>query len=159
MGSFVQVPFHGRATRGWVLGPTDDVPPGMLKVRKAVSAVRFFDERMLELLRWMSERYVAPVATAIVRSHPPRVASEETQPAATSPRADRAAPTVPAMLGRYREGNELLRAVTGGAGAFIVRAAPEEEQAVVVEAVGATLAGGRTAVVIVPEAKPLPASD
>ena len=47
MGSLVQVPFHGRAVRGWVLGPTDDVPPRMLRVRRVVSPVRFFDEPML----------------------------------------------------------------------------------------------------------------
>src|SRR5947207_9613922 len=61
VGSLVQVPFHGRSVRGWVLGPTDDVPPRMLRVRKAVSPIRFFDSGMLALLRWMSERYIAPL--------------------------------------------------------------------------------------------------
>jgi primosomal protein N' len=42
-----------------------------------VSPVRYFDAAMLELLRWVSERYVAPLATLIGRAVPPRVASEE----------------------------------------------------------------------------------
>src|SRR5205823_11416549 len=77
LGSLVQVRFHGKLTRGWVLGPTDDIPPRMLKVHKLVSPVRFFDERGLELLLWVSARYVAPLAAVIARSHPPRVASED----------------------------------------------------------------------------------
>jgi primosomal protein N' len=82
IGSLVQVPFHGRLVRGWVLGPTEDVPERMLPVKKAVSPVRFFDSSMLEVLRWVSERYVAPLASVIARSYPPRVASEETSASA-----------------------------------------------------------------------------
>jgi primosomal protein N' len=77
VGSLVQVPFHGKNVRGWVLGPTDDVPARMLKVRKVVSPIRFFDAGMLSLLQWMSERYIAPLASVIARAVPPRVASEE----------------------------------------------------------------------------------
>ncbi len=47
------------------------------RVKKVVSPVRFFDERRLELFRWVSERYVAPLAAVIARAVPPRVASEE----------------------------------------------------------------------------------
>ena len=32
---------------------------------KVVSPVRFFDAAMLELARWMAERYVAPLATVL----------------------------------------------------------------------------------------------
>ena len=59
VGSLVQVPFHGRQIRAWVLGPTEDVPERMLAVRKLVSRIRSFDERSLALYRRMSERYVA----------------------------------------------------------------------------------------------------
>jgi 3'DNA-binding domain (3'BD) len=54
LGSVVQVSFHGRATRAWVLGETDDVPERMLRVRKLVSVVRSFDEPSLSLFRAMS---------------------------------------------------------------------------------------------------------
>ena len=77
LGCLVQVPFHGALVRGWVLGPTGDVPRRVLRVKKLVSPVRFFDGPMLQLLLWVSERYVAPLASVITRSHPPRVASEE----------------------------------------------------------------------------------
>jgi primosomal protein N' len=60
VGTLVQVPFHGRASRGWILGPIDDLPKRMLAVKKVVSPVSFFDERRLALFRWVSERYVAP---------------------------------------------------------------------------------------------------
>ena len=77
VGSLVRVRFHGKLTRAWVLGPTDDVPKRMLPVMKLVSPVRFFDERMLQLARWISERYVAPLAAVLSAISPPRVAGEE----------------------------------------------------------------------------------
>ncbi|HEX9123958.1 MAG TPA: hypothetical protein VF984_11500 [Actinomycetota bacterium] len=180
VGSLVQVPFHGRAVRGWVLGPTDDLPGRTLPVKKLVSPVRFFDEGRLELLRWMAERYVAPLATVIGRSYPPRVASEEAEvavgaggadaPGSGSPPPlrdsdpDRSAPAPPSSisgpgpLAGYRGGRELLEAIRGGSGAFVVRPAPRDEQEIAVQAVGAALDGGRTAIVLVPEGEPLPAT-
>jgi primosomal protein N' (replication factor Y) len=187
VGSLVQVPFHGRNVRGWVLGPTDDVPPRMLPVGKLVSPVRFFDSGMLSLLRWMSERYIAPLASVIARAVPPRVALEELAlgpdgglgpdgalgPAAAAPRASPrptpAAQPPPAfaslrplgdrpLLPGYRGGRELLDAISRGSGAFVVRPTPEHEQALAVEAVDAALVAGRTAIVLVPEAEPLPAT-
>jgi primosomal protein N' len=77
VGSLVQVPFHGKPVRGWVLGATDDLPKRMLAVRKVVSPVRFFDETMLALARWVSDRYVAPLAAVLGAVSPPRVAGEE----------------------------------------------------------------------------------
>ena len=174
----MQVRFHGKLTRGWVLGPTDDLPPRVLKVHKVVSPVRFFDERLLELFRWMSERYIAPLATVIGRSFPPRVASEEHSvrgggggadaplaspfptplridppafgPASAAVRVDRAF---------YRNGSALFDAIrSSGAGLFRVRPAPEHEQLLAVDAVQACLDAGRRAIVIVGEAEPLPAT-
>ena len=81
----VQVPFHGRAVRGWVLGPTDDVPRRVLAVKKAVSPTRWFDEDGLALCRWVSERYVAPLAAVLERATPPRVAAEEVGRRSASP--------------------------------------------------------------------------
>jgi hypothetical protein len=39
----------------------------MLDAKSVESGVRFFDGPGLELLRWVSERYVAPLATVIGR--------------------------------------------------------------------------------------------
>jgi primosomal protein N' (replication factor Y) (superfamily II helicase) len=158
VGSLVQVPFHGRLVRGWVLGPTDDLPPRMSSIRKAVSPVRFFDPSMLELFRWMSERYLAPLAAVIGRSVPPRVASEESKDRDVQVRRfDEGAP-VRSVLNGYRNGPELLAAAAGGNGCFVLRPAPADEATVAVECVAATLAAGRTAIVLVPEADPLPAT-
>ena len=166
----MQVPFHGRTVRGWIVGDTDDVPARVLQVRRELSPVRFFDESSLALLRWVSERYVAPLATVIGRSHPPRVVSEETgdvpqppgRPApfatpAPAPAPDPAAATGP--LGGYRGGPDLCAALSEHrSGAFVLRPAPEDEPAVALEAVAACLSSGRRAIVLVPEASPPPAT-
>jgi len=158
MGSLVRVPFHGRLTRGWILGPTDDVPPRMAGVRKVVSPVRYFDGAMLRLFRWMSERYVAPLAAIIGRSHPPRVAGEERDRDPGTPPAPGPVPVGDGAFDRYRGAGHLVDSLSGGSGAFVVRPAPEDEQALAVEAVRLALAGGRAAMVVVPEAEPLPAT-
>jgi primosomal protein N' (replication factor Y) (superfamily II helicase) len=155
VGSLVQVPFHGRHVRGWVLGPTDDVPARIAAVTKAVAPVRFFDEALLDLYRWMGARYLAPLAAVIARSVPPRVASEEDPDAPGRP-STRSLAAPPARVATYRNGDALLEALVHGAGTFVVRPAPVDEAAIAVECVGATLAAGRTAIVLVPEAEPLP---
>jgi primosomal protein N' (replication factor Y) len=161
VGSLVQVPFHGRTSRGWVLGPTDDLPDRMLAVKKLVSPVPSFDDRRLALFRWMSERYVAPLATVIGRAVPPRVTSEEVgwEPSAGEPvGAWHGGESRTSVLAGYRGAESLLDAIDRGGGAFVVRPAPEDEQAVAIDAVAACLAGGRRAIVLVPEAVPLPAT-
>ena len=160
LGSLVQVPFHGRTVRGWVLGEAGEAPPRMLPVKRLVSPVRFFDEHLLELLRWVSERYVAPLASVIERASPPRVASEEVSGAGSSPfRADRPAVEANAsLLTAYRNGPALAATLRGGRGAFVVRPAVADVQSVAVEAVAAARASGRSAVVLVPEVDPLPAT-
>lgn len=162
VGSLVQVPFHGRAVRGWILGPSDDVPGRVLAVRKVMSPVRFFDDRMLELLKWVSGRYVAPLASVIARSHPPRVASEEAR-ASQRDSSYRSGPArgpirQPAVLEGYRGGGELLEDIGRGGGRFIVRPDPLDEVQLAVDAVGVALSSGHTAIVLVPEAEPLPAT-
>lgn len=166
VGSVVRVPFHGRLIRAWVLGPTDDVPARMLGVRNRVSANRAFDEPMLALFRWMSERYVAPLATVIARASPPRVASEEGaadgdgrfRRMRPDRRVGRSHTTGDGLLERYRSGDELGRALRDGSGTFVVRPAPAQEADVALACVDVALAAGRTAIVIVPEADPLPAT-
>jgi primosomal protein N' (replication factor Y) len=189
----VEVSFHGRRTKGWVLGATDDVPAGMLPVRKLLSHVAFFDDPMLAVLRWVSQRYVAPLASVIARAVPPRVVSEEGEaidrgggggavaplaspsptPLRNAPAADRAhsvtgrdsseaergglAPGAPRLAG-YVGGTEVLDALGGGSGGYVLRPAPEDEAWLAVEAVTAALAARRRAVVLVPEADPLPAT-
>jgi primosomal protein N' (replication factor Y) len=171
LGSLVQVPFHGKAVRGWVLGPTGDVPARTLLVKRRVSGVRFFDERMLALARWVSERYVVPLAAVLNRLTPPRVASEEPDVSVGVAevrsvgsggvgRAEDLGSAPPAIFAdRYRNGSALLTAIGERRPAgFVLRPAPEDEVTLAVEAVGACLASGRRAIVLVPEARPVPAT-
>ena len=176
VGSLVQVPFHGRLVRGWVLGPTDDLPERMLAVKKVVSPTRFFDETMLAVARWVSERYVAPLAAVLGAMSPPRVAGEEVAgveggadlrggrfaPSARSARLRAPAPVgatlQPGFFDAYTDGASLLGSLRGGSGAFVLRPAPEDEVTLAVECIGAALAAARTAIVLVPVADPLPAT-
>jgi primosomal protein N' (replication factor Y) len=149
----------------------------MLAVMKVVSPVRYFDAAMLELARWMAERYVAPLATVLGAMSPPRVAGEELHadgslgdrggasllPSA-SPRSEPPGPPIdppaprPSLWSEYSRGSDLLGALRGGSGGFVVRPAPEDEQGLVVAGVRACLEGGRRAIVLVPEASPMPAT-
>jgi primosomal protein N' len=159
IGSLVQVPFHGRLVRGWVLGPTDDLPKRMLAVKKVVSPVRSFDDRMLQLARWVSERYVAPLAAVLDAIGPPRVAGEEASPPGDAVAAAVAHPvTHPRLSEGYANATDLLRTLRGGSGVFGLRPAPDDESDVAVECVDAALRGGRSTIVLVPEADPLPAT-
>ena len=153
-GLLVSVPFHRRTVRGWVLGPTEDVPARTLPVRNVLSRVPLFDGRLLELARWMSERYVAPLAVALGSLHPPRVASEEERD--PPQRGAAPEPELPGALAGYDGGRDLLAA--GAAGAWAVRPLPGDEARVCIDAVAACLRDGRDAVLIVPEAAPLPAT-
>jgi primosomal protein N' (replication factor Y) len=130
------------------------VPEGrLLPVRKVRSAVRFFDPSMLALLRWMAERYIAPLSAVIERSHPPRVASEEHQRDLAVATRGTKRPSLQ-LLGRYGGDGPLLEAGT----TTWLRPLPREEADVCVAAVGACLARGQGSIVLVPEANPLPAT-
>jgi len=164
VGSLVRVRFHGKLTRGWVLGPTDDIPGRMLPVMRVVSPVRVFDESGLALARWVSERYVAPLAAVLDRLAPPRVAALEAAGPAPAAEAlgghvvDDVAGAGPGVFSGYVGGAELLEGIAHRSGSFVLRPAPDEETTTVVEAVRACLHTGNRALVIVPEAVPVPAT-
>jgi primosomal protein N' (replication factor Y) len=154
----VSVPFHGRTVKGWVLGPASEVPPGkLLALRKVRSPVRFFDEPMLRLLRWVADRYIAPLATVIERSHPPRVVGEE-RAVTPGPRdigdpSSGRGPRSPLLMEQYG-GPSLLEPGT----TTWLRPLPDDEAEVCVAGVEATLAAGRRSLVLVPEAERIPAT-
>jgi primosomal protein N' (replication factor Y) len=128
----------------------------MLDVHDVVSPVRFFDERRLELYRWIAERYVAPLATVIERSFPPRVASED--PVVRVDGARVSETSIPELPRAYANGDRLRAAIAAGDGTFVVRPAPGEDAEVAVACVGAALAASRSAIVVVPEVEPTPAT-
>ena len=157
-GSLVSVPFHGRTVDGWILGSSsEELAAGrLLRIRKVKSQVRFFNETLLSLFRWMSERYIAPLSTVIERSHPPRVVSEEERRtghgAADRPPVSANAHRKP-ILDRY----EAASVLEPGRPSWL-RPLPDEEADVCVAAVAECLAAGKQAIVLVPEADPLPAT-
>ncbi|MDP9296828.1 MAG: hypothetical protein M3O88_09085 [Actinomycetota bacterium] len=163
VGSLVSVPFHGRLVKGWVLGPASQIPPRMLAVKTVHSEIRFFDNEMLEVLRWVGDRYVAPLASVIRRSHPPRVVSEDSEVLRVPTRGSMPGAVVEgiadgAMLAAYRGGDALASSLRSGGGTFLLRPIPEAEHRTVVAAVATALRAGRRALVLVPESRPLPAT-
>jgi primosomal protein N' (replication factor Y) len=155
-GLVVSVPFHGRTVKGWVLGPAEEVPGRVLPVRRVLSSVPVIDQRLLALARWMGERYVAPLSVVIGSMYPPRVASEEGRQAAAA--VDASIGQAKSVLGAYSSGSQLLDACRSEGGSFVVRPLPEQEGTACLEAVAACVDAGRHAVVLVPEAEPLPAT-
>jgi primosomal protein N' (replication factor Y) (superfamily II helicase) len=140
--------------KGWILGPTEDVPERVLPIRRILSPVSLFRESDLAVYRWLSERYVAPLATVIRRAHPPRVAGEENRQTAAP--SDVPSFRSPDLIAGYPRGRKLLAACVHGSEAFLVRPLPNHEAGLCLEAVAACVRGGRDAIVIVPEAEPLP---
>ena len=74
---------------------------------------------MLELIRWVSERYIAPLAAVIGRVAPPRVASEEGVVAGGLTReagggGGRAPASSSGLFSSYRNGSALAAAVADG---------------------------------------------
>ena len=138
----------------------------MLSVKKVVSPVRFFDEPMLELMRWVSERYVAPLAAVIGRVAPPRVASEEDVVggwAGAERSAASAADGTPASSHRPLLVVPERRRACGGArvrsparSSFGRRRRTRSRRPS--RSFVAVSAGGRRAIVLVPEAAPVPAT-
>ncbi|MGH2709930.1 MAG: hypothetical protein ACRDH9_01840 [Actinomycetota bacterium] len=155
-GLLVSVPFHGRTVKGWVLGPAAEVPGRVLPIRRVLSKRPVIDHRLLELCRWMSERYVAPLSVVIDGVYPPRVATEEEKRTADAVPAT--IEPVKAVLSGYEGGPELMEACRSGTGAFVARPLPDDEAAACLEAVATCVDAGRDAVVLVPEADPLPAT-
>lgn len=157
IGSMVKVPLARAQVRGWVLGPALTTPPRVLSLSSVVGSVRSFDEDRLAFLRRVADRAVAPLATIIDHASPPRVVSEESQQ--IEPPFAGPTPLAPAgseVLATYRGGADLLSAIHGTGGGFVVQPGLRQESLVVVDAIRACLATGRTALVIVPEADPLP---
>jgi len=96
---------------------------------------------MLELLGWVRARYISPLATVIERAHPPRVVGEE-GPVDGVARAEERSPEHPAQPGV----TTWLRPLPGG------------EATACVGTIETCVAAGNRAILLVPEAEPLPAT-
>lgn len=158
VGSLVKVPFHGKKVRGWITGPGDPSESvRILDVHQVVTETRFFDEEMLALYRWAAQRFVTPLSILIDRGTPKRIVSEEGREEESIEAASVARDEGPGVLGGYAGGDQLLASLSAGdPGAACVQPAPEEESILPLDAIDACMESGRTAIVLVPEADPIP---
>ncbi|HEX6676401.1 MAG TPA: hypothetical protein VF486_15415 [Actinomycetes bacterium] len=155
LGSRVKVPFGGRKrVDGWVVGLTDELPPGTRDLIRLVSPLPAFGARELALLRWVADRWAGTLADVLRLAVPPRVAAVERAlaeqdgggSAGLEGRGGRRGPVAPTD-------DQLAALVAGGwRGAVLWRPLPGEDRGTrVVAWVEAALAAGRGALVITPE--------
>ncbi|MER5640442.1 primosomal protein N' [Kitasatospora sp. NPDC002227] len=109
--------------------------------------------QLLRLCRTVADRYAGTLADVLQLAVPPRHAQAEAEPSPAPPPL--LAPPGPGSWSRYPQGPEYLRALAEGGAPRAVWSAlpgptwPEE----IARAVAATLAGGRGALVVLPDGK------
>ncbi|MET8042350.1 primosomal protein N' [Micromonospora sp. NPDC005215] len=170
-GTRVKVRFAGQLVDGWLLSRADDSGhTGRLAyLEKVVSPEPVLAPEIARLARAVADRYAGSLADVLRLAVPPRHARVEKEPRDDQPAPDDAAhaervedgPAVPIVDPRgwrdYPTGPALLRALTDGrAPRAVWSALPGEDWAArYADAVAATVAGGRGAVVVVPDARDL----
>jgi primosomal protein N' (replication factor Y) (superfamily II helicase) len=103
VGSHVTVPLGGRKVKGWVTSIRSEAPERRLKTIVSVSGdLPHFDAPLLETLRWIALRHVAPVATLLARAGPPNIPRlKNGSPDAQPPAADSSGTTYVVTGGPY----------------------------------------------------------
>lgn len=167
-GTRVKVRFAGQLVDGWLLSRADDSGhTGRLAyLEKVVSPEPVLAPEIAGLARAVADRYAGNLADVLRLAVPPRHARVEKEP-----RDDQSAAAVvagdavvdegtvvdPRGWRDYPTGPALLRALTDGrAPRAVWSALPGEDWAArYADAVAATVAGGRGAVVVVPDARDL----
>ncbi|NBE84393.1 primosomal protein N' [Micromonospora rubida] len=158
-GTRVKVRFAGQLVDGWLLERADDSGhTGKLAyLEKVVSPEPVLAPEVARLARAVADRYAGSLADVLRLAVPPRHARVEKEPH-TPPEPP--APLDPPEADGWRAypaGPAFLRALTEGRPARAVWSAlpGEDWPARYAEAVAATVAGGRGAVVVVPDARDL----
>ncbi|MFJ6166341.1 primosomal protein N' [Micromonospora orduensis] len=169
-GTRVKVRFAGQLVDGWLLSRADDSGhTGRLAyLEKVVSPEPVLAPEIARLARAVADRYAGSLADVLRLAVPPRHARVEKeprddQPASVAPAEEPASaeevadPVDPRGWRDYSTGPALLRALTDGrAPRAVWSALPGEDWAArYADAVAATVAGGRGAVVVVPDARDL----
>ncbi|MGH3443458.1 MAG: primosome assembly protein PriA, partial [Nitriliruptorales bacterium] len=162
-GCRVEVVFSGRRVRGLVtdVAATTDVAESRLRdVRRLLGEHVWVTEEELDVLRWAATRYAGPLAAVVRHALPSRVvdverrASEEGwYPGGERPADPQQPPVDTSAWAAYGDdGPELLDlAARGGTPRFWRPLPGEDLPARTVELAGATLAGGRDVLLVVPE--------
>ena len=155
-GARVRVRFAGRLVDGFVLAREDTSEhTGRLGwLEKVVSPEPVLSEELAGLCRAVADRYAGTLADVLRLAVPPRHARVEAE---TPP--ERPEPRAPEQhgWGAYPRGPALLEALARGRGAHAVwQALPGEDwPARLAEAAATTAAGGRSAVLVVPDRRDL----
>ncbi|MFF0468221.1 primosomal protein N' [Micromonospora zamorensis] len=161
-GTRVKVRFAGQLVDGWLLSRADDSGhTGRLAyLEKVVSPEPVLAPEVARLARAVADRYAGNLADVLRLAVPPRHARVEKEPRDDEPgptAVTEAAAVDPRGWRDYPTGPALLRALTDGrAPRAVWSALPGEDWAArYADAVAATVAGGRGAVVVVPDARDL----
>ncbi|MEU8183945.1 primosomal protein N' [Micromonospora sp. NPDC049044] len=162
-GTRVKVRFAGQLVDGWLLSRADDSGhTGRLAyLEKVVSPEPVLAPEIARLARAVADRYAGSLADVLRLAVPPRHARVEKEPRGEQPAPGADSAAGPAVDPRgwrdYPTGPALLRALTDGrAPRAVWSALPGEDWAArYADAVAATVAGGRGAVVVVPDARDL----
>ena len=162
-GGRVRVRFAGQRVDGYVLErvSSSDHPGELLYVDYAGSAERVLDPEIADLARAVADRYAGTLADVLRLAIPPRHAAAEAEPEPPEPTGAVPLPDPNAGWCHYTAGPAYLRALRQGRPARAVwTAMPGEDWPTrIAEAVAATLAADRGAVVIVPDARDLARMD
>ena len=158
-GTRVRVRFAGRLVDGFVLERTDaSAHHGTLAfVERVVSPEVVLTPEILVLARAVAERWAGTLFDVLRLAVPPRHARAEAAPA--QPVATRWTGDIDeSRWARYRDGRQLLQALRAGAAPHAVWAALPDEPAggwaaEIAELVAATIASGRGALIVVPDAR------
>ncbi|WP_433349506.1 primosomal protein N' [Micromonospora sp. CA-111912] len=158
-GTRVKVRFAGQLVDGWLLERADDSGhTGKLAyLEKVVSPEPVLAPEVAGLARAVADRYAGSLADVLRLAVPPRHARVEKEPhTPPEPPAPLAFPEADGWRA-YPAGPAFLRALTEGRPVRAVWSAlpGEDWPARYAEAVAATVAGGRGAVVVVPDARDL----
>ncbi|MFE9690975.1 primosomal protein N' [Micromonospora sp. NPDC005806] len=175
-GVRVKVRFAGQLVDGWLLERVEESDhPRLAYLEKVVSPVPVLAPEVARLARAVADRYAGSLADVLRLAVPPRHArvEKDVTAAATDPGAPAADPTAADAAGPaaapspapvdprgwrdYPAGPAFLRALTDGrAPRAVWSALPGEDWAArYADAVAATVAGGRGAVVVVADARDL----
>ncbi|MGW3620846.1 primosomal protein N' [Micromonospora arida] len=159
-GTRVKVRFAGQLVDGWLLSRADDSGhTGRLAyLEKVVSPEPVLAPEIARLARAVADRYAGSLADVLRLAVPPRHARVEKEPHDEQPTPTAPTEAVdPRGWRDYPTGPALLRALADGrAPRAVWSALPGEDWAArYADAVAATVAGGRGAVVVVPDARDL----
>ncbi|MGC4848536.1 primosomal protein N' [Micromonospora sp. DT15] len=159
-GTRVKVRFAGQLVDGWLLSRADDSGhTGRLAyLEKVVSPEPVLAPEVARLARAVADRYAGSLADVLRLAVPPRHARVEKEPHGEPPTPAAPVGAVdPRGWRDYPTGPALLRALADGrAPRAVWSALPGEDWAArYADAVAATVAGGRGAVVVVPDARDL----